>query len=91
MNLRTAFRSKAKFLLLLIHCLLLFPLFVSVLCLSSFCNAVLILDLQSSRRGRELETAYCLLCCGCPVAVSVLYLFFVVPWVGLWPVIVVTS
>ena len=51
-----AVRSKAEVLLLLVHCLLLLPLFVGVLCL--VLDLLSFLVLQSSCRGRESWLLY---------------------------------
>ena len=69
-----AVRSKAAVLLLLIYCLMHFPLFVRVLCLSLFCYALLCV--QSSyviilkRKGEMV--ALLLLHYGCLLTVNVL-------------------
>ena len=70
---------KAVALLLLIHCILLFPLFVGVLCLSLFHNAVncVILVLRSPLK-EESWLFYLKLCFYCHEAISVLCLFLVV-------------
>ena len=77
--------------LLLIYCLMYFPLFVGVLCLSLFWYALLCV-LSSFviilKRKREL-VALPLLSYGCLVTVNVLWLFLRVTWVGLQCVIVV--
>ena len=81
--------SKAVVLLLFIHCLLLLPLFVGAYCymLVLFCSSFLSFQvLVLSRWGREREL-------GALVwsefrVVSVLWIFLVVPWVGLSYVVV---
>ena len=86
-----AARSKAVAMLLLIYCLMHFPLFVGIQWLSLFCYAslcvrssfVIILNVK-----REL-VALLLLSYGCLVTVNVLLLFLMVPWVGLQCVIVI--
>ena len=82
--------SKAVVLLLLIYCLMYFPLFVGVLCLCLFCYALLCV--QSSfaiilKRKRKL-IALLLLSYRCNVTINVLWLFLTVPWVGLQCLIV---
>ena len=88
---KAAFRSKAVVLLLLIYCLMFFPLFVGVLCLSwlgyallciHFCFAIIL------KRKRKL-VALLLLPYRCSVTVNVLWVFVAVPWVGLQCVIAV--
>ena len=77
--------------LLLIYCLMYFPLLVRVLCLSSICYALLYAHSSFAiifRRKRKL-VALLLLSCVCLVTVNVLRLFLVVPWVGLQCMIVV--
>ena len=69
-----------------------FPLFVGVLCLSLFCYAF-IRCVHSSfaiifKMKRKL-VALPLLSYRCIVAINVLWLFLMVPWVGLQYVIVV--
>ena len=69
-----AVRSKAVVLLLLIYCLMCFPLVVGVLCLSLFCCALLWVFSSFAiilKRKRELA-AMLLLSYGCPVTVNVL-------------------
>ena len=86
-----AVRSKAVVLLLLIRCLVCFPLVVGVLCLSLFCCALLYVLSSFAiilKSKREL-VALLLLSYGCLVAVGVLWLFLAVPWVGLRCVILV--
>ena len=76
--------------LLLIYCLMYFPLFVGELCLSLFC---VLLCVRSSfaiilKRKIKLVTLL-LLPYRCFVAINVLWLFLTVLWVGLQFVIVV--
>ena len=81
-----AVRSKVVVLLLLIYCLMYFPLFVVVLYLSCFFihfSFAIIL-----KRKRKL-VALLLLSYRCIVTINVLCLFLTVPWVGLQCVIVV--
>ena len=86
-----AVRSKAVVLLLSIYCLMYFPLFVGVLCLSLFCYALLcvhsgfVIILKSMRK----LVALLLLSYRCIDTINVLWLFLTVPWVGLQFVIVV--
>ena len=83
--------SKAVVLLLLICCLVYFPFVVRVLCLSLFCCALLFVLSSFAiilKRKREL-VALLLLSYGCLVTVNILWLFLMVPWVGLYCVIVV--
>ena len=77
--------------LLLIYCLMYFPLFVGVLCLSFFCYTLLCVHSSFAiilKRKRKL-VALLLLCYRCIFTIHVLWLFFTVPWVGLQYVIVV--
>ena len=86
-----AVRSKSVVLLLLIRCLVCFPLVIRVLCLSLFCCALLCVLSSFAiilKRKRELVSLL-LLSCGRLVAVDVLRLFLTVPLVGLRCVIVV--
>ena len=83
--------SKEVVLLLLIYCSMYFPLFVGVLCLSLFCYALLCVHSSFAiilKRKRKL-VALLLLSYRCIVTVNVLWLFVMVPWVGLQCVIVV--
>ena len=76
---------------LLIYCLMYFPLFVRVLCLSLFCFAFLCDNSSSAiilMRRRQL-VALLLLSYRCIVTINVLWLFLKVPQVGLQYVIVV--
>ena len=68
------------------HCLLLFPLFVVLLCSVPVLLCSTLCVLQPSR-----GVAVLLLSTENPVAVIVLYLFLAVPWVGLQCVIVAFS
>ena len=87
---KAAVRSKAVVLLLLIYCLMYFPLFVGALCLSLFCYALLCVHSSFAiilkRRERKL-VALLLLSYSCIVTINVLWLFLMVPWVGLQCVI----
>ena len=68
-----------------------FPLFVGVLCLSLFCNALLCVHPSLAiflERKRKL-VAWLLLSYSCIVTIKVLWLFLTVPRVGLQCVIVV--
>ena len=88
---KTAVRSKAKTLLLMIYCLMYLPLFVGVLCLSLFVYALLCVHFSLAiilKRKRKLA-AMLLLSYRCFVSINVLWLFLTVPWVGLQCVIVV--
>ena len=83
--------SKAVVLLLLIYCLMYFPLFVGILCLSPFSYALLCVHSSFAiilKRKRKL-VALLLLPYRCLVTVNVLRLFLTMPWVGLQCVIVV--
>ena len=73
------------------YCLMYFPLFVDVPCLPLFWYALLYVLSSFAinlKRNRGL-VASLLLSCGCLVTVKVLWLFVVVPWVGLQSVSVV--
>ena len=86
-------RSKAVVLLLLIYCLMYFPLFVGVMCLSLFCNALLCVHSSFViilKRKRKLVVLL-LLPYRCIVTINILWLFLTVPWVSLQCVIVVIS
>ena len=77
--------------MLLIYCLMYFPLFAGVLCLYLFCYALLCVLSGFAiilKRDREL-VALLLLSYGCLVTINLLWLFLMVPWVGLQCVIVV--
>ena len=68
-----------------------FPLFVGVLCLSSFCYALLCVHFSFAimlKRKRKL-VALLLLSCKCIVTINFQLLFLRVPWIGLQYVIVV--
>ena len=68
-----------------------FPLFVGVLCLSLFCYALLCVHSSFAiilKRKRKLVSLLSLSYC-CIVTLNVMWLFLVVPWVGLQYVIVV--
>ena len=83
--------SKAVVLLLLIYCLMYFPLFVGVLCLSLFCYALLCVHSSFAiilKRKRKL-VAFLLLSYRCIVTLNAMWLFLNVSWVGLQCVIVV--
>ena len=61
-----AVRSKVLVLLLLIHCLLLLPLFVGVMCLvlDLMCNICVLFNLASSRKVKDTAGYFsCLLDC----------------------------
>ena len=78
-------------LLLLVRCLVCFPLVVGVLCLSLFCCALRCVSSSFAiifKRKREL-VALLLLFYGCIVTVSGRWLLLTVPWVGVRCVIVV--
>ena len=86
-------RSKAVFLLLLMYCLMYFPLFVhvGVLCLSLFCYALLCAHSSFAiilKRKRKLVDLL-LLSYRCIVTINDLWLFLTVPCVRLQCVIVV--
>ena len=83
--------SKAVVLLLLIYCLMYFPLFVGVLCLYLFCYALLCVHSSFAiilKKKRKL-VALLLLSYRCIVTINVLGLFLTVSWVGLQYSIVV--
>ena len=85
-----AVHSKAVVLLLLIYCLMYFPLFVGVLCLSLFCYSLLCVHSSFAiilKRKRKL-VALLLLSYRCIVTINVLWLFLAVLWVGLQHAIV---
>ena len=87
----SAVHSKAVVLLLLIYCYMYLPLFVGVLCWYLFWYALLYVLSSFAitlTRKREL-VALLLLSFGCLATVNVLWLFFMVRWVGLQFVIVV--
>ena len=66
------------------------PLFVGVLCLSLFCYASLCVHSSFAiilKRKRKL-VALLLLSHICSVTINVLWLFLIVPWVGLQYVVV---
>ena len=69
--------SKVVVLLLLIYCLIYFPLFVGVLCLSLFCYALLCV--HSSFAIILKLFALLLLSYRCIVTINVLWLFLTVP------------
>ena len=76
--------SKATVLLLLIYCLMYFPLLVKVLRLSLFCYALLCVHSSLAiilKRKRKL-VALLLLSYRCIVTINVLWLFITVPLVG---------
>ena len=75
--------------LLLIYCLMYFPLCVGVLRLSLLSYALL-LDLQSSWKKRKLVALLLLSYrCTCIVTINVRLLFLTAPWIGLQYVIVI--
>ena len=78
-------------LLLLIYCLMYFPLFVGVLSLSLFCYALLCVHSSFAiilKRKRKL-VALLLLSYRCSATINVMWLFLTLSWVGLQCVIVV--
>ena len=78
-------------LLLLIYCLMYFPLFVRVLCLSLFCYVLLCFHSSFAiilKRKRKLVVLL-LLSYRCIDTINVLWLFLMVPWVRLQCVILV--
>ena len=82
---RSTQRILKEMLLLLIYCLMNFPLFVGRMCLSLFCNALLCVHSSFViilKRKRKLVDLL-LLSYRCRVTVNVLRLFLTVPWVGL--------
>ena len=84
-------RSKVVVLLLMIYCLMCFPLFVGVLCLSFICYALLRVHSSFAiimKRKRKL-VALLLLSYRCIVTVNVPWPFLTLPWVGMQSVIVV--
>ena len=74
-----AVRSKAVVLLLLICCLVCFPLVVGVLCVSLFCCSLFfvlsIFAIILKRNRKRIPLSY-----RCGVTVNVLSLFLTVPW-----------
>ena len=72
-----------------IYCLMYFPLFVGVLCLSLFCYALLCIHSSFAIILKRKLVALLLLSYRCIVTINVLWLFLAVPWVGLQCVIVV--
>ena len=90
---KAAVRSKVVVPLLSIYCLMFFPLFVGVLCLSLFSYALLcVLSSFAIILKRKIKlVALLLLSNRCIVTINVLWLFLTVPWVGLMCVIVVFS
>ena len=77
--------NKAVVLLLLIYCLMYFPLFVGVLCLPLFCYALFCVHSSFAiilKRKREL-VALLLLCYRCIVTINVLWPLLMVHSVGL--------
>ena len=86
-----AVHFKALVLLLLIYCLMYFPLFVGVLCLSLFCYALLCVRSSFAiiLKSKRKLVASLLLSCRCIVTINVMWLFLTVLWVGLQYVIVV--
>ena len=84
-------RSKMAVLLLLIYCLMNFPLFVGVLCLFLLCQALLCAHSSFAiilKRKTKL-VALLLFSHLCIVTNNSVWLFLTVPWVGLQSVIVV--
>ena len=80
-----AVRSKAVVLMLLIYCLMYFPLFVEIMCLSLFCYALLCVHsiFAIILKRKRKPVALLLLSYSCIDNVNVLWLFLTVPWVGL--------
>ena len=75
-----AVSSKVVVLLLLIYCLMYFPLFVGVLCLSLFCYALLCVHFSFAiilKMKRKL-VALLILSYRCIVTINVLWLFLTV-------------
>ena len=70
---------------MLIYCLMCFPLFVGVLYLSLFCYALLCVHSSFTIK----LVALLLLSYRCIVTITILWLYFAVPWVSLQCVIVV--
>ena len=90
---KAAVRSKAVVLLLLIYCLMYFPLFVGALCLSLICYALLYVHSSFAiilKRKRKLVALF-LLSFRCLITVIVLWFFLTMPWAGLQCVIVVLT
>ena len=77
--------SKAVVLLLLIYCLMYFPVFVDVLCLSLFCYALLCVHSGFAiiLKGKRKLVALLLLSYRCIVTINVLWLIIMAPWDGL--------
>ena len=74
-----------------IYCLMYFPLFVGVLCLSLICYALLCVNASFSiiLKNKRKLVALLLLSYICIVTINVLWLFLTVPWAGLQYLIVV--
>ena len=89
---KAAVRSKAAFLLLLICCFMYRPLFGGSV-LAFFWSALLyvLFGLAIILTRKRKLVALLLLSFGCLVTVNVLWLFLMVPWVGLRFVILVFS
>ena len=85
---KAAVRSEAVVLLLLLYCLMYFPLFVGGLCLYLFCYALHSSFAIILKTKRKL-VALLLLAYRCIDTINVLWLFLAVLWVGLQCVIVV--
>ena len=86
-----AVRSNAVVLLLIVCCLMYFPLFAEILCFSLFCYALL--SVHSSfaidlKKKRKLDALF-LLSYICILPINVLWLFLTVPCIGLQCVIAV--
>ena len=76
--------------MMLIYCLMYFPLFVGVLRLSLFCYAFFcVLSSFAIIFKKRKLIALLLLSCRCIATITVLILFLTEPWVGLQYVIVV--
>ena len=83
--------SMAIVLLLSIYCLMYFPLFVGVLCLSLFWLLCVYSSFAIILKRKRKLVAFLLLSYRCIVTINVLRLFLTVPWGGLQCVIVVFS
>ena len=87
----TSLCAEAVVLLLLIYCLIYFPLFVGVLCLSLVWYSLLcvLYSFAIILKGKRDLDALILLSYGSLVTANVPWLFLAVPWVGLLYVIAV--
>ena len=90
-----AVRSKAVVLLLLIYCLMYFPLFVGVLCLSLFCHALLCVHSSFAiiLKRKRMLAALLSLSYGCiaTICINVLWLFLTVCSVSLWYFLIILT